>query len=184
MGRVCLHSRTHTDADTHTITIRLNWSERRRVDAASDILIQFVFFVVRLLPPFVVVEIPSFAVRCYVCSYAYHYYLNSSYFLRFSCLDSIVIALIVQISVVRRRIPSLFLLVPLLSAILFSSPSSSDFVVLCCAILGFYLAVRSLHILLFCRRRWMCSWFFFRTHFIWLIKECFLMSSWLGIGFE
>lgn len=47
-----------------------------------------------------------------MCAYAYHYYLNSSYFLRFSCLDSIVIALIVQILVVRRRIPSLFLLVP------------------------------------------------------------------------
>lgn len=89
MGRVC-----HTQSQFVWIDQR----DTHRVDAASDVLIQ-IFLLLLLLSLFV--EIPSCAVCAAMCAYAYHYYLNSSGSLRFSCLDTIVIALIVQISIVR-----------------------------------------------------------------------------------
>lgn len=94
MGRVC-----HTRLRTHTITIRFNWSERRRVDAASDILIQFFSYRCCYHPSsrfLLVLSSCVVPVPCYVClciPLLSKFFVFSSFFLlrfhcyRFDCAD-------------------------------------------------------------------------------------------------
>lgn len=139
MGRVC-----HTHANTQSQFV---WIDQSHREWMLPLTFLFAFFLWSLT-----LRWDSFLCTAVLwCAYAYHYYLNSSYSQRFSCLASIVIALIVLIWLARVCALSHSLIIFISSFVI--SYFFFFFKWICCVAVILFCCValiRLLHILSFC----------------------------------